>query len=81
METHTCYVDCEPTPSATGGIAHVMYPADPDRSAGRYQAAQNVGMTRRQWRASGQDQSRACRAWDRARALRLAAFHAAGLSR
>lgn len=57
---HVCYVDCEPT--ERGG--HVMYPAEPNRDAGRYQAARNVSMTRREFRASGQDESRECRAFN-----------------
>ena len=57
MSDHVCYVDCEPT--ERGG--HVMYPAEPSSDAGRYQAALNISMTRREFRASGQDESRECR--------------------
>lgn len=67
---HVCDIDCERVPTATGGVAHVLYPSTPNGAAGRYQAAQNVGITRREYRASGQDESRACRVWAAERAAR-----------
>ena len=70
-DTHDCYVDCEPT--ERGG--HVMYPAEPNRDAGRYQAARNLTMTRREYRASGQDESRECRAFNARRAAMGGAFN------
>ena len=63
-QDHTCGIDCKLSVSLTGGVAHMMYPADPNRDAGRYQASQNVGMTRREFRASGQDESRNVREWN-----------------
>ncbi len=64
-DTHECGIDCKPERTPTGGTAHIMFPATPNSSAGRYQAAQNVGMTRREYRASGQDESRNVRIWNR----------------
>lgn len=70
IDIHECGIDCERIVSANGNVAHVMYPAEPNRSAGRYQAAQNVTMTRREYRASGQDESRNVRVWNLQRAER-----------
>lgn len=73
MIEHVCGVDCwtyfkvpgDPT-SANG---HMMYGLEPSTAAGRYQWEQNLKITtRRAWDATGQVQSRECRAWDRARA-------------
>lgn len=66
---HECHVDCTPSLSATGGTVHELYPSAPDRSAGRYQAELNATMDRRAYRASGQDESRNVRAWNRQRVL------------
>lgn len=75
--SHVCGIDCQRTP--TGG--HVMYPATPNSAAGRYQAALNLDMTRAQYRASGQDESRECRVWAAARAERETRRIALGLPR
>lgn len=56
-DNHICHVDCEP--DGRGG--HMMYPSDPTPHAGRYQNTLNLGMTRREYRASGQDESREVR--------------------
>ena len=75
---HTCHVDCrlEVTPYMDGNgkprerRAHIMYAAEPSSAAGRYQWEQNRAILdkgRRAWRASGQEQSRACRMWDEQR--------------
>lgn len=77
--THICHVDCrlEVTPYTDGSgkprerRAHIMYAAEPSSAAGRYQWEQNRAILdkgRRAWRASGQEQSRACREWDLERA-------------
>lgn len=58
-QDHVCFVDCDPT---QGG--HMMYPAEPNAVAGRYQASENLRMTRREYRASGQDESRNVRLWN-----------------
>jgi hypothetical protein len=68
---HVCGVDCERV-DMDGHVSHVMYPSEPNSAAGRYQAALNLGMTRREYRASGQDESRECRVWAMARAERIA---------
>jgi hypothetical protein len=72
--SHECHVDCEPFTTATGGNGHEMYPAEPNRSAGRYQAELNLAMTRREYRASGQDESRNVRVWNARRATRVASL-------
>ena len=64
---HTCGIDCVPTADGR----HIMYPALPTVDAGRYQWELNRGMTRRQYRASGQDETRACRVWAAERRKRL----------
>lgn len=62
-KTHTCGIDCTLESTPTGGRAHIMFSSAPNRSAGRYQAEQNLGMTRKQYRESGQDETRNCRVW------------------
>lgn len=81
--THTCYVDCQPFATLTGGAGHMMHAAEPSSAAGRYQWEQNARIKRqgrRAWRATGQGQSRACREWDHARSLELAEQAADGVS-
>ncbi|QAU07339.1 hypothetical protein SEA_ALLEB_4 [Microbacterium phage Alleb] len=78
---HTCYVDCKPETTPTGGTAHVMYASEPSSAAGRYQWEQNAAIKRqgrRAWRATGQAQSRACRVWDY---LRMAGAPLPGIRR
>lgn len=67
LNSHECGIDCVPTPDGR----HILYPALPTIDAGRYQWELNRGMTRAQYRASGQDETRECRVWAarRARAL------------
>lgn len=72
---HICHVDCQPTPSPTGGTYHVMYAAEPSSAAGRYQWEQNAAIKRqgrRAWRATGQGESRECRVWEEWRRQALA---------
>lgn len=73
---HECGVDCrlyfrEPgNPESSTG--HMMYPSEPSTAAGRYQWEQNQKiMTRREWDATGQDESRECRKWNRDRARKI----------
>lgn len=62
---HICHVDCTPEISPINGhTIHIMYPFEATKDAGKYQSEQNLNMTRREYRASGQDQSRNCRLWD-----------------
>ena len=75
---HTCGIDCKLEISEDGkSRAHVMYPSDPNGAAGRYQAAQNLTMTRREYRATGQDETREVRLWTAERNARrsLDGFH------
>lgn len=67
---HTCHIDCELTVKPNGNREHMMYPADPTPHAGRYQATENLTLTRREYRASGQDESRNVREWNYNRSLR-----------
>lgn len=76
---HVCRVDCDPQVVDYGngqtGTAHMMHAAEPSSAAGRYQWEQNRAILdagRRAWRASGQGQSRECRAWDERRRVHLA---------
>jgi hypothetical protein len=64
---HVCNIDCVPTADGR----HILYPALPTIDAGRYQWELNSRMTRREYRASGQDETRACRVWAAERAWRL----------
>jgi len=68
MDTHDCGIDCKLITYPSGRVVHEMYPYTPNAVAGRYQWEQNQGMTRRQYRASGQDETRAVRVWDAMRA-------------
>lgn len=73
-DTHICNVDCEPiiiTDVTTGEKrqGHIMYPADPTPHAGRYQATLNLTQTRREFRESGQDESRNVRLWNEERRI------------
>lgn len=66
MANHICLVDCKLESTPTGGRAHIMYAAEPSSAAGRYQWEQNAAIKRegrRAWRATGQGESRECRAW------------------
>jgi hypothetical protein len=64
MNHHICMVDCElEIDSVTHEVRHIMYPADPTPHAGRYQHTLNLNMTRREYRESGQDETRECRLW------------------
>lgn len=71
---HICHVDCKLEVDTEGRRSHLMYAAEPSSAAGRYQWEQNAAIKRqgrRAWRATGQGQSRECRAWDeRRRVLR-----------
>ncbi len=51
---------------------HVFYPSAPNGAAGRYQAALDLTMDRRAYRASGQDETRNVREWNVARAASFA---------
>jgi hypothetical protein len=62
---HDCGIDCE---RITPDGRHILYPAAPTIDAGRYQFDRNVGMTRAEYRASGQDETRECRVWAAERA-------------
>lgn len=67
LNSHECGIDCVPTADGR----HILFPALPTIDAGRYQWELNRGMTRAEYRASGQDETRECRVWARARAERL----------
>lgn len=67
LNAHECGIDCVPTADGR----HIMYPALPTIDAGRYQWELNSRMTRREYRASGQDETRECRVWARDRAARI----------
>lgn len=73
---HVCGVDCrlyfrEPGNSESVS-GHMMYPSEPSTAAGRYQWEQNQKLrTRREWDATGQDESRACREWNADRARKI----------
>lgn len=67
MSDHTCHIDCKLITLEGGRRQHIMYPSDPTPHAGRYQHTQNLGMTRREYRATGQDESREVRAWNHKR--------------
>lgn len=71
---HVCHVDCKLEIDDLGRRSHVMYASEPSSAAGRYQWEQNARIKRegrRAWRATGQGQSRECRAWDDKRRRRL----------
>lgn len=68
LRAHTCGIDCE---TITPDGRHILYPAAPTIDAGRYQYDKNAGMTRRAYRASGQDESRECRVWAANRSIVL----------
>lgn len=85
---HICQVDCHVEPimheGEQVGSAHVMYPTEPSSAAGRYQWEQNRAILdagRRAWRASGQGQSRECRAWDDKRRRKLEWIGQSGMFR
>lgn len=73
LNSHECGIDCVPTPDGR----HILYPALPTIDAGRYQWELNRGMTRAQYRASGQDETRECRVWSAQRAAQISADRAA----
>lgn len=67
MSDHICHIDCLLITVEGGRRQHRMYPADPTPHAGRYQHTRNIGMTRREYRATGQDESREVRVWNEKR--------------
>lgn len=69
LNPHECGIDCVPTADGR----HILYPALPTIDAGRYQWELNRGMTRAQYRASGQDETRECRVWSAQRAAQISA--------
>lgn len=68
LRAHECGIDCE---FITAAGMHVLYPAAPTIDAGRYQYDRNAGITRRAYRESGQDETRAVRVWNAQRAAQV----------
>lgn len=74
LDSHECYVDCTPIieHDDAGNVTkhqHMMFTInEPSTAAGRYQYDQNrLIQTRREWRATGQDESRNVRLWNHKR--------------
>jgi hypothetical protein len=67
MFTHTCIIDCVPTPDGR----HILYPAQPFARGGWDGGTLDPTVTRRQYRATGRDETRECRVWAAERSERL----------